>query len=114
MLVTFIVMSVGVYGFSAKWLAHELDHAHQSLDVLADHHHAPSFEAQDSPNSEPMSDAEHKLLHACSHAEHFVSSNFDGLEASSDRTTPPRPELRALFSIALEFPFRPPRNTFLL
>lgn len=113
MLVTFVVMSAGAYGVSAKRLAHELDHAQRSLDVLTDHHHAASFAAQTSPDSEPMSDAEHKLLHACGHAEQFVSSTFDGPEASPDRVTPPRQTVFAPLPIALEFPFRPPRSSFL-
>lgn len=114
MLVTFIVMSVGVYGFSAKWLAHELDHAHQSHEGLADHDLTPYFDAQGSPNSEPLSDAEHRLLHAYSHAEQFVGSVFSVPGASPAQAALVRTELRSLLPQVLESPFRPPRNTSLL
>ncbi len=114
MLVTFFVMSFGAYGFNSKWLAHELNHAHQSLDVLADHDHAPPLEAQGNPNPEPMSDAEHKLLHAYCHAEQFVSSVFTGLGELSSQAAPSRPGLLTLRPSALESPFRPPRSPSLI
>ena len=114
MLVTFFVMSFGAYGFNSKWLAHEFDHAHQSLGVLADHDHAPPLEAQDNPNPEPMSDAEHKLLHAYYHAEQFVSSVFTGLGEPSSQAAPSRPGLLTLRPSALESPFRPPRSPSLI
>lgn len=113
-LATFIVMSVGAYGLGAKWLAHEFDHAQASLDVLADHDHTPSFDAQGSPHPEPLSDAEHKQLHAYGHAEQFVSTDFDGPAASSVHTVPSRPELLSVLPSVLESPFRPPRSASLL
>lgn len=112
MLFTFIVMSFGAYGFSAKWLAHELDH--QSHGVLADHHQASPLEAQSQPDSDPLSDAEHKLLHAYCHAEQFVSSVFTGLGEPSVQAAPSRPGLLTLRPSALESPFRPPRSPALI
>lgn len=111
MLFTFIVMSFGAYGFNSKWLAHEVDHAHQSPGLLAEDAHAPLLEAQSTPNPEPMSDAEHKQLHAYCHAEPFVNSVFSSCGEPSVRVAPSRPALLTLRLSALESPFRPPRNT---
>ena len=114
MLFTFIVMSFGAYGFNSKWLAHELDHNQLSHAVLADHHQASPLEAQSQPDSDPMSDAEHKLLHAYGHAEQFVNPVFTGLGELPTQAAPSGPGLLTLRPSALESPFRPPRNTSLL
>lgn len=112
MLITFMVMSFGAYSFSSKWVAHELDHNQLSHAVLDDdHHQAPQLETQDDPASDPMSDAEHKLLHAYYHAEQFVSSPFTGLGEPSTQAAPSGPGLLTLRPSALESPFRPPRRT---
>ena len=112
MLITFMVMSFGAYSFSSKWVAHELDHNQLSHAVLDDdHHQAPLLETQDDPASDPMSDAEHKLLHAYYHAEQFVSSPFTGLGEPPTQAAPSGPGLLTLRPSALESPFRPPRRT---
>lgn len=114
MLFTFIVMSFGAYGFNSKWLAHELDHNQLTHALLADHHPAPQLATPGNPDADPMSDAEHKLLHAYCHAEQFVNPVFTGIGEPSIQAPPSRPSLLTLSPSALESPFRPPRNTSFL
>ena len=103
MLTIFFVMSFGAYGFNSKWIAHELDHDH-----------APQLAAEDNPAPEPLSDVEHKLLHALSHCEQFSSSAFSGLGEPPARIVPLLPSLLTLLPAELESPFRPPRSTSLI
>ena len=111
MLILFL-MGLGAYGFNSKWLAHELDHDRQMLDVLTDHDHAPEFNAEGNADPEPPSDSEHQLLHAASHFPPLlISSILDGLGESPARTTPMPLRLLALPPAQIEPPFRPPRVT---
>jgi hypothetical protein len=112
MLIVFIAMSFGSYGLKSKWIAHELGHDSQAV-VSFDHHHAPELGAQHTPDAEPTSDAEHKLLHALNHIEQFPSWTFVGLEEPTPRLAPALPYLLTLLPAALESPFRPPRITSL-
>jgi len=109
MLIIFFVMSVGAYGFNSKWVAHELDHDRQTATVLADH--APQLDAEGNPEPEPLSDAEHKLLHALNHYEQFPGSAFNVLGEPPARIVPLLPSLLTLLPAELESPFRPPRST---
>jgi hypothetical protein len=108
MLIIFFVMGLGAYGFNSKWLAHELDHDREEFAASIDHDHAPQLDVQGNPDTEPLSDTEHKLLHALSHFEQFPSSAFNRLEAPSARTAPLSPGLITLLPAELESPFRPP------
>lgn len=114
MLIIFAVMSLGAYGFNPKWLAHELDHQRQAPIALADHDHAPQLDRESGPAPEPLSDAEHKLLHALCHGQHFVNSVFYGLGISSARMVPLPPVLLALPPAEIESPYRPPRSPALI
>lgn len=114
MLVMFFVMSFGAYGFNSKWLTHELDHDRHMPTASIDHNQAPQLDAEGKPAPEPLSDAEHKLLHALSHCEQFASSVLDGLGEPPARIVPMLPSLLTLLPAELESPFRPPRSTFLI
>jgi hypothetical protein len=114
MLIIFVVMSLGAYGFNSKWLAHELDHERQAPIALADHDHAPQLDREGSPVPEPLGDAEHKLLHALYHGQYFVNSVFYGLGISSARIVPLPPVLLALPQAEFESPYRPPRSLTLI
>ncbi len=114
MLIIFVVMSLGAYGFNSKWLAHELDHERQAPIALVDHDHTPQPDRESSPVPEPLSDAEHKLLHALYHGQYFVNSVFYGLGISSARTVHLSPVLLALPPAEFESPYRPPRNVALI
>lgn len=112
MLVIFL-MGLGAYGFNSKWLAHELGHDRQTLDVLADHDHAPQLAANDDPAPEPLSDTEHELLHSAGHVVQLllISSTLDAFGESPARATPMLSRLLPLPPAEIEPPFRPPRTT---
>lgn len=114
MLVTFLVMGSGAYGFSAKWVAHELDHT--TALALADHSHDTPLDARDgnSDTPQPLSDSEHRLLHALGHCEPGPHSSFDKPRAITARPAPLLPTLHALHSADPEPSFRPPRSTSLI
>ncbi len=114
MLIMFFVMSFGAYGFSSKWLTHELDHDRHTPTASIDHDHTPQLDAEGNPATEPLSDAEHKLLHALSHCEQFACSVLNGLGEPLARIVPVLPSLLSLLPAELESPFRPPRSAFLI
>lgn len=113
MLMVSLTMSLGAYGLNSTLLIHELDHDRQSNVVSSDHHHMPRLDVPDKPDPEPMSDAEHILLHALNHFEQIPSWTFVGLGEPTPRLAPALPTLLTLLPAALESPFRPPRNTSL-
>ena len=109
MLIIFFVMGLGAYGFNSKWLAH--DHDREALTASVDHNHASQLNAQGNPDPEPLSDTEHKLLHALGHFDPFPGSAFSGLVEPPVRMAPLQPHLLTLLPAELESPFRPPRST---
>ena len=113
MLIMFLVMSFGAYGFNSKRLAHELDHDRHALTASIDHDHTPQLDAEGNPVPESLSDAEHKLAHAMSHCEQFASSVVSGFGEPPARIAPLLPSLLTLLPAELESPFRPPRSAFL-
>lgn len=114
MLVTFLVMGSGAYGFSSKWVAHELDHA--TVLALADHSHDTPLDAHDdNPDApQPLSDSEHRLLHALGYCESGPHSSFDKPRAIAARPVPLLPTLQVLLSADPEPSFRPPRSASLI
>ncbi len=110
-LIAFFVMSVGAYGFNSKWFDHEIDHAQHSIDLQGDHSHEFKRVAQGDPAPEPMSDVEHKLLHAYCHAEHYVAPILYDLPEPAIQATPVWPYLLTRLLPTPESPFRPPRIT---
>ena len=108
MLITFFVMSFGAYGFNSKWVAHELDHA--TVFASADHSHETPLDARDdNPDGpQPLSDSEHRLLHALGHCEPGPHSFFDEPRASTARSAPLPPTLQVVLSAYPESSFRPP------
>ncbi len=109
MLIVFIAMSFGAYGPQSKWVIHELHHDPLTTAAATDPPHASLLDDQDNPNHEPLSDAEHKLLHALNHFEQLPSWTFVGLGEPTPRLAPALPSLLTLLPAALESPFRPPR-----
>ena len=110
MLMVSLMMSMGAYGLDSTMLIHELEHDRQTNVVSGGHHHMPQLDAPDNPNPEPLSDAEHKLLHALNHFEQIPSWTFVGLGEPTPRLAPALPYLLTLLPAALESPFRPPRS----
>lgn len=111
MLMIFL-MGLGAHGFNSKWLAHALDHDCQTFGGLADHDHAPGFNANGDPDPEPLSETEHQLLHGAGYVEPLLlSSSLDGFGALPARVAPMLSRWFALPLVDLEPPFRPPRST---
>ena len=111
MLAIFLV-GLGAFSFSPKWLAHELDHDRQTLEVLTDHDHAPQPDSKGGPNPEPLSNTEHELLHSACHLQPLLfSSILCGFGESPARTTLMLSRLLPLPTAEIEPPFRPPRTT---
>lgn len=102
-------------GFNSKSLAHELDHERHEAAMPADHYHhvdADGLAANSNHDSEPLSDAEHHLLHsACHFPSLLVSSLFDRIGASPVRDAPILSFMLPLPSVEPEPLFRPPRIT---
>lgn len=112
MLIIFFVMSVSAYGFNSKWVAHELDHDRHTPTALIDH--ALQLDTEGTPVPEPLSDAEHKLLHTLSHDEQFTCSTLNILGESPAQMPLLLQSLLTLPEAELDSPFRPPRNTSLI
>lgn len=114
MLIIFFVMSFGAYGFNSKWVAHELDHDRHAPTASIDQDHAPQLDAENNPAPEPLSDTEHKLLHALSHCEQSTSSAFNFPGEPPARIVPLLPSLLTLLPAEFAPPFRPPRSASLI
>ena len=74
LLAMFAWMGFSAHAFSAKWLSHDMDHERGAIVALAD-----QGRDHQEPASEPLSDAEHILLHALGYldpAPHSVSIGF--------------------------------------
>ncbi len=114
LLITFFVMGSGAHGFSSKWLAHELDHVAVAASI--DHSHEALFDVHDdNPDApQPLSDSEHRLLHALGHCEPGPNPFFDGPRASPAQSVPLLPTPQVVLSTDPESSFRPPRSTSLI
>lgn len=109
-LITFSVMNLGAYGFSSKWISHELDHA--VAFASADHVHEVQDASSNTP--QPLSDSEHHLLHALGHCQPGPHLSLEPYRASPLRLTLFMPELHAMRSTDPRYSFRPPRSTSLI
>ena len=104
--------SFGASGFSSARLAHDLDHDGQT--VGSDHYHLPPLSIDGNSDPEPLSDVEHRLLHAVSNCEPFPGSAITILMEPYARTIPTLSSLSALPPVEPESPFRPPRTPTLI
>lgn len=116
LLVTFFVMGSGAYGFSSKSMAHELDHA--TVAASADHSHEASLVdgRDDNPDDarQPLSDSDHRLLHALGHCDPGPSSFFDQPRAFVARSATLLASLPVVLSADPVLSSRPPRSTSLI
>lgn len=109
MLASFVVVSLGAYGFSSRWFVHQIDHDQHLF--AADHTHALPFEIDGNSKLQPLSDIEHALLHALTHFESAPNSTLDELAQPPAQITPLLPPQRSVPLMATESLFRPPRIT---
>lgn len=113
MLAVFLA-SLGVSGFNSKRLAHELDHGSRTTMAAVDHDHVPPLSTNGSSDPEPLSDIEHRLLHAVSCCQPLLSSTIKFSWAPPARTISMLSSLPVLPPAELEPPFRPPRSPALI
>jgi hypothetical protein len=113
MLAVFLA-SLGVSGFNSKRLAHELDHDRQAAITVVDHDHAPPLSTNGNSDPEPLSDTEHRLLHAVNYCEPLPSSTIEVAWEPPARTMPLLSSLPVLPAAELDTPFRPPRSPALI
>ena len=115
MLAVFLA-SVGVSGFNSKRLAHDLDHGHDSRAAMAfvDHQHTSPLGTNGSSDPVPLSDIEHRLLHAVHYYDPLPSSTVTVFWEPHARTLPLLPSLAVLPPAEPELPFRPPRTPALV
>lgn len=105
-----LLMSLCAYGFNAKWLGHELSHDREMLTASFEHDHAQPLETDGDPDTAPLNDSEHHLIHAVDHAQPLLAGFIvAGLPVIPVRTTPLLSRLLALPLVELEPPLRPPR-----
>lgn len=98
--------------FDSKRLAHDLDHGRPAIaEVAPDHDHAPP--ADGGSDSEPLSNAEHRLLHTVNYSPLLASSTFTFFSESPIRTMAASFSVTVLPPAAPEPPFRPPRASAL-
>ena len=107
-----MLLTLGSQVFDAKALAHGLDHDRHEGTTLNGHVHFNDFDIGDAPAPEPLSDAEHKLLHSIGGLQPpLVSSFADGVRL---RTAGVTPQLSRSFSLRIidqDPPFRPPQSS---
>ena len=112
--------SLVVSGFNSKQLAHELAHDGRTSTAMAaadhnhNHDHALPLSTNDSSDPEPLSDIEHRLLHAVHYYDRIPSSTVAVLGTPPARTKPLLSNFTALPPAEREPPFRPPRTPALI
>ena len=106
LLAIFSWVSFAAHAFSPKWLSHEMDHERGAIVALAD-----QGRDHEEPASEPLSDAEHSLLHALGYLDPAPHSLSIGLGERLAGTILSAPGFPAPPSAELDSPFRPPRGT---
>lgn len=104
--------SFGASGFSSARLAHDLDHDGQT--VGSDHYHSPPLSIDGNSDPEPLSDVEHRLLHAVSVCEPFPGSTIPMFWGARARTILALSGSPVLPPVEPEPPFRPPRTVTLI
>lgn len=112
-LITFVAMGIGAQSFTAKWLAHDLDHAHHAPLTGVDHDQT-QLGSQDSPGTKAFSDADHELMHAMGHFQLALGSVFHGLGDPPTGIFLLVPKVSALPAAEPDALFRPPRSIALI
>lgn len=104
--------SLGVSDFNSKRLAHDLDS--RAAMALVDHQHASPLGTNGSSGPEPLSDIEHRLLHAVHSYDPLPSSTGTVFWEPQARTIRLLSSLPVLPPAESEPPFRPPRTPALI
>lgn len=111
LLLSFVVVSLSAYTPGSRALMHQLDHDRHPFGLSGDHAHQLASQADDPFKPQPLSDLEHRLLHALSQFEPVLDGSVS-MPALLHADTPPAPPPQFLLpSRVAESPFRPPRST---
>lgn len=115
MMSVMLMTSVGAWGFDSNWVAHELEHDLKFTFVNSvDHSDAHQLDDFGAPDKEPLSDADHRLLHAAGHVEPFPVPTLDGISAVASGYVQSWFILHTAPTTKSERTFRPPRNASFL
>ena len=109
MLAVFLA-SLGMSGFNSNRLAHDMDHDSRTTMAVADHDHAPPLSTNGNSDPEPLSDSEHRLLHAVNCCQLLPSLTMHFFWKPPARTMPLLSSLPVLPPAEREPLFRPPRT----
>lgn len=116
MSLVFLLTSVGEFGFSAKKLAHDLDHHERPHPSTIDHAPSELFAAKLGGLSSNNVDAgaaelEHQLLHTAGAVQLFTVAVSNISWAPASHILAPFTRAHSLPVVLVEAPFRPPRAT---
>jgi hypothetical protein len=102
--------NIGVWGFSAARLAHEVEHNGKVEQASASHQHGPSQQVAATDDDAPDV-AEHQTLHAVDHVQLFPDTALNGAFVPTMASVmPPHFTEHTLPLPNFDLPFRPPRS----
>lgn len=110
LLLSFVVVSLGAYSPGSRALLHQLDHERHLFGLSGEHAHQLAPKADDLAKPQPLSDLEHRLLHALSHFEPVLDASVPMPAPLHADIIPSPPRPLSLPPRVAESPFRPPRG----
>lgn len=114
LLFVMLMTNLGVWGFSANRLAHELEHngmAQAASSHQHAHQHAGNAIHDDDDDDDPPGASQHRVLHAVDHLQFFPGTAFGGaFVAAVASATQMRFTEQSLPLPTFDPPFRPPRG----
>lgn len=107
-----MLLTLGSHVFDAAAFTHGLNHDRQAVGMWNGRIHFHEFGTSHTPAPDPLSEAEHKLLHSVGGIEpSLVSSLADNFGPPPADVMPPLPRSFSLDIIDQDPPFRPPQAT---
>ncbi len=107
-----VILNLGSQAFDVTALAHGLDHDRQAISAQNGQIHFHEFDTGSTTAPEPLSDVEHKFLHAVGSLQPPLISSF--ANGFGLPTTDVTPQLSRSFSLRIldqDPPFRPPQSS---
>lgn len=110
MAVAFFITGLVASGFGSKRVLHELEHA--TIGAAVDGGQETQFSAGNNVPDDlpPMSDSEHRLLHALAHCEAGLVPSSEEPCVSAAQAIPLLPVMQVVLSADAELSLRPPRS----
>jgi hypothetical protein len=111
LLFVIFMTNIGVWGFSAARLAHEVEHNGKVEQAAASHQHAQSHHADDAADDDAPDVSEHQTLHAVDHLQLFDDTALSGAFAPSMASVASSHFTEQTLPLPnFDLPFRPPRS----